>query len=481
MRKFSRLAAVMAGLLVMTAGSQVALAGCTNLGSGFPVFQCGYTSWFATPPAGAGNITSAWWQLHYGNRAINSGAGGGTALEGTGNQSPATFNGNDSGNFSIVLTEAASVLPQYASQIPAGALCSNYENSWSQPGVDGCSDNPRTPADDDNKLNPYYDATYGPGYYSTDRLVDYPMGILLTESSNQYFALAFIANRQRGTNQTDRANDISDGDFVLGAISNGDANPVSGLNNVIPWQAIPKQHVDGTTFSNPADKQNSDRILALSWPAVRIVSDQSVRTSGRTLNNPGNGVGVNDQGDIVRYVVEGAPITTANPDPGLLTWSALTTTTGTTASVQVAPDTAIRLRSVFGVVPATSATSAANCRLGLCGDIGYDVVSGLTIIAGPLASEKVVDLSATCRGNKCTISFGTTSENTVSSISVLAVSKRDETVVKTLTPQQGTTGLGATYSVELSKSDLKGAKEIAVRLDGTGGSLISKSATVSIK
>ncbi len=255
----------------------------------------------------------------------------------------------------------------------------------------------------------------------------------------------------------------------------------AGANNIIPWQSIPKQHVDGTTFSNPADKQNSDRILALSWPAVRVVSDQSVRTSGRTLNNPGNGVGVNDQGPLVRYVVEGASITTANPDPSTLSWSALTSTNGTTTSVTVGPDTAIRLRSVFGVIPATSTTSAANCRVGLCGDIGYDVVSGMTIIAGPLASEKVVDLSATCRGNKCTITFGTTSENSVSSISVLAISKRDETVVKTLAPQQGTTGIGATYSVDLSKADLKGAKEIAVRLDGTGGNLISKSATVSIK
>ncbi len=62
------------------------------------------------------------------------------------------------------------MLPQYASNIPAGALCSNYENSWSQPGVDGCADNPRATADNDNKLNPYYSATYG-------------LGLLLDESS----------------------------------------------------------------------------------------------------------------------------------------------------------------------------------------------------------------------------------------------------------------------------------------------------------
>ncbi len=93
MRKFSRLAAVMAGLLVMTAGSQVALANCTNFGPGFPMFQCGYTSWFAPAPAGAGNITAAWWQLHYGNSTFADGIGG-SPLEGTGNQrrprSPAT-------------------------------------------------------------------------------------------------------------------------------------------------------------------------------------------------------------------------------------------------------------------------------------------------------------------------------------------------------------------------------------------------------
>ena len=45
--------AVMASLLLVSAGASGLLANCTQNGEPFPVFQCGFVSWFAPPPAGA--------------------------------------------------------------------------------------------------------------------------------------------------------------------------------------------------------------------------------------------------------------------------------------------------------------------------------------------------------------------------------------------------------------------------------------------
>jgi len=481
MKRFSRFAAVMAGLLLVTAGSQAVFANCSQNAAVFPVFQCGFKGFFAPKPADAGAISATWWQLGYGNKGISNGLNGGT--EGTGILPIGTFSGNDSGDGEIVLTDARSVLPQFAANIPAGALCSNFENSWGTPGVDGCADNPRSTAgsDNDNLLNRYFD-DYGPGYYTTNYQIDYPMAVLLTESSNKYFSIAFVANKQRATDQATRSQDIGEGFFDLATVTNGSPNPIdAGKNSMIPWQTIPKQRVDATTFSNPADKQNSDRLLALSWVPAVAVSDGSVRPSGRPLNNPGNGVGVMDQGPVIRYVVEGAPVTTATPDPETLSWAALAETTGSSANVTVGPDTAIRLRTIFGKKPATSAVSLTNAREGKLGDLGYEVVSGLTIIAGPLVSERVLDLAAVRGKSDVNVTFRTTSEVSLTSIAILAVSSKGEAVVKTISPKEGTTGVGASYELSVPVSELKGAKQIAVRLDGQGGSLLNKSAAVTIQ
>jgi hypothetical protein len=481
MRRFSRFAAVMAGLLLLTAGAQAVLANCSQNAAVFPVFQCGFKGFFAPKPVGAGTVSATWWQLGYGNAGLSNGLSGGN--EGTGMQPVGTFAGNDSGSASIVLSDAKTVLPAFAANIPAGSTCSNYENSWGSVGVDGCADNPRTASadDNDNMLNRYF-GSYGPGYYSDNYQVDYPMGILLKESTGKFFSVAFVANKKRANTQADRANDIGEGFFDLATVTNGSANPIDpGKNSVIPWQSVPKQRVDATTFSNPADKQNSDRILALSWTAAVAVSDGSVRPSGRALSNPGNGVGVQDQGPVIRYVVETAPVTSANPDPSLLSWSAAAETTGNTANVTVPPDTAIRLRTLFGKKPSTTGSTLTNAREGKLGDSGYDVVSSLTLIAGPLVSERVIDLTAVRGKSDVNVTFRTTSEVSITNIAILAVSGKGDSVVKTITPKEGTTGVGASYELSIPVSDLKGAKQIAIRLDGQGGSLLNKSAAVTIQ
>jgi hypothetical protein len=470
----------MAGLLLVTAGSQAVLANCSQNGAVFPIFQCGFKGFFAPKPADAGTISAVWWQLGYGNKGISNGLSGGN--EGTGIGPVGVFSGNDSGSSDFVLTDARSVLPQFPA-IPVGALCSNFENSWGSVGADGCADDQRTTSseDNDNVLNRYFDYQ-GPGYYSTNYQIDYPMAVLLTESNSKYFSVAFLSSKARPGTQSDKANDIGEGFFDLATISNGSPNPIDvGKNSMIPWQPIPKQRVDATTFSNPADKQNSPRLLALSWTAASATSDGSVRPSGRALNNPGNGVGVLDQGPVIRYIVESAPITSANPNPATLTWSPIAETSGNTANVTVGPDTAIRLRTAFGKKPATSAVSLANGREGKLGDLGYEVTSGITVIAGPLVSERVIELAAVRGKNEVNVTFRTTSEVSLTGISILAVNGKGEVAVKSITPKEGTTGVGASYEATIAVGDLKGAKQIAVRLDGQGGSLISKSAAVNIQ
>src|SRR5262245_61616351 len=139
MNRVTKVAAVMAGLLLMTAGSQ-AFAVCTQSDNVFPIFQCGFVGWFAPAPAGAGTVSSVWWQLGYGNNGVATGDAG--ATQGTGIGPVGSFSGNDNGSSALVLTPANSVLPQPG--VPAGALCANFENSWAAPGTDGCADNPRT-------------------------------------------------------------------------------------------------------------------------------------------------------------------------------------------------------------------------------------------------------------------------------------------------------------------------------------------------
>src|SRR5688572_14633733 len=233
--------------MMLASPSRTAFAVCSQNDTVHPIFQCGYKSYFAPKPAGAGKVSGVWWQLGYGNREVSTGFAG-TSLEGTGFGPAGTFSGNDSGKFEMVLTDAKSVLPKYAAQIPEGALCLNYENTWASAGVDGCADNPRTSEgdDNDNLLNRYFSA-YGGGYFSDKFVVDYPMGVLVTESTAKHFAVAFLASRERGKGEKERASDVTEGHFDMGAISNGSPNPIDGgKKNVVPWQEIPQPKVDAS-------------------------------------------------------------------------------------------------------------------------------------------------------------------------------------------------------------------------------------------
>jgi hypothetical protein len=461
------------------------LASCTA--SVLPIFQCGFVGWFAPPPPASGTVSSVWWQLGYGNNRINNGCVHASSLgEGNGLCPAGVFSGNDSGLMpnDVALSAADVVLPQYAAQIPEGSLCLNFEWSWAAVGVDGCADDVPTsaPADDDNLLNPYWGNAYGPcsqddcPYETTRYLIDYPMAVLLRESTNRYFALAFVANHTRHENSTD----ISEGFYDLGEVRNGDLNPVTGKHNIVPWQPVPRPHVDAVV---PVMPSVGDRIAFISWQGVRLVHDQSTRPNPRL---PGGGVGILEQiaqtGGLCRYQVQTAPWS-GEGDSTTMTWSnagaPIPCNVGSgdvSAQVLIPPDpsgTALRVRTLLGKQPRTASTTLANTRVGASGDLGFEATSCLVdtcvnsppfvVIPGPLISEQAVDTVAERNRNAVLVRFRTTSELTVTGIDILG---RGETVVASVPCRQCTSGVGDAYEVLLTPGDLKGARALRVRVNG---------------
>ncbi|HKY34213.1 MAG TPA: hypothetical protein VJV23_16920 [Candidatus Polarisedimenticolia bacterium] len=369
-------AVVFPGALAL--GTSPALANCTQ--SVMPVFQCGFAGWFDPPPAAAGAVAAVWWQIGYGNNTINIWGQASGDTEGTGIAPAGVFSGNDSGLAGIVMTGAREVLPQYAAMIPEGALCSNFENAWASPGVDGCSDNPRQAgsSDDDNLLNPYWGAAYGPGadppYYTLAYQIDYPMAFLLHEGSHRFFALAFVASKAR---IEPKGADAIENFFDLGEVSNGEPNPVLGRDNVIPWQPVPRPRVDSF------ESQGEDVLLALSWDNIRLVHDGSLRPSPRVV---AGGVGVLDQlaqpGGLCRYQLQTAPASVSNPNPTALAWSnagppleCADFGPQVLTSLTVPSGTALRIRTLLGKRPRTAGASLADARLGALGDLGFEATA----------------------------------------------------------------------------------------------------------
>jgi hypothetical protein len=509
---------LLAAAMLLPVSSSLIQANCTQ--SIMPVFQCGFVGWIAPPPAGSGELSAIWWQLGYGNnKTIVTGIGETPALEGTGIGPPGVFSGNDSGlaaAFSaspcarnngrpgLTLTEARCVLPQYAAQIPAGALCSNYENSWAGANIDGCADNPRTTnaGDNDNLLNPYFGSTYGPcadplscgyPYYTTDYQIDYPMAFLVHESTSRFFALAFVASKTRavmGGDPSSRGADISENFYDLAEVSNGDLNPSTagpgaGKHNIIPWQPVPKPRVASVTSQDP-----NTVTMSLQWDPVRLVHDGSTRPNPRT-NSPlvAGGVGVLDHldepGGLCRYQLQSSPVDMSHPnDPNFMTWTNLgspiacgTPPTPVQTTVTIPKTSALRIRTLLGKTPRTTSTTLANCRIGSCGDIGFEATRCLNdaCLDGPpilnlpcplgCASEQAVDTVAERNRNAVTVRFRTTSEITVTGIDILG---KLDAVVASVPCKECTSGVGADYEVVLAPGDLKGAHSLRIRLNGPG-------------
>jgi hypothetical protein len=491
----TRFALVAAALSLLT---PIAHANCTQ--SVMPIFQCGYVGWFAPPPPGSGTVNSTWWQLGYGNNRVNNGVVATPANEGTGIAPAGVFSGNDGGlsrNYTY-LTLADSVLPQYAAQIPDGSTCLNFEWSWAGVGVDGCADNPRTTSafDNDNLLNPYWGGAYGycpdvsadcAPQYTTAYHIDYPMAFLLRESNNRFFALAFVASKARVDPYDPpvpggKAKDISENFFDLAEVSNGIPNPTIagpavGKNNIIPWQMVPRPRWVSGWYVSP-----NEREIIVDWDNIQLIHDQSVRPNPRL---PSGGVGVLDQlsqGPLCRYQVQRAIVSSYTPDPSTLTWTnegpeiPCPAQGGAVSAQFIVPryeTSAIRIRTILGKQPRTTATTLANCRQGACGDLGYEAtdckadncVNGppMLLVYGPLVSEQAVDTVAERNRNAVVVRFRTTSELTISSIDILG---KGDAVVAGVPCKQCTSGSGDSYEILLTPGDLKGARELRVRLNG---------------
>jgi hypothetical protein len=478
--------------LAVLAAAAVAIAGpasfavCIETG-GFAIFQCADRAFFSPAPAGAGSVSAAFWQIGYGNKTLDTNQG----TSGTGMSTLATFNGNDNGTWAIDLIDAQVAIGDTA-QVPAGALCLR-SNNWANNGFDGCCDNPRDAAllaSDDGLLNPVFDVnavlnySADPNVYpSTDWVQDSPIGALLRESSGHFFAVAAVATQAR----------MGPGDIRVGAynfrdVSTAGENPFNpSEHNIVPWQRIPgdKDPLDPnsglvrqTAFADPNDKLHSTRILQLGWTAATVHSDDSSRPS-TNAQVPSGGMGTNqaEAGDLVRYVVEIQPISDANQPFNLNPngWTALGTAIhppATGVQVQVPPDNCIRLHTYFGKDPQVDPNgwSVAQCRLGLCGDLGVDVVSPPACLGGPLVSESPIGLVVGRARGVVNASWKTSAELTIERFDVFAVTKGGPVKIATVPCKSCTGGVGSTYSVALEMKKLAGARQVEVVAVGPGSS-----------
>jgi hypothetical protein len=481
MKRGLKALAVLAAVAAAVAGPD-AFAVCVEFG-GFAIYQCAERTWFNEPPLDAGTVSATFWQIGYGNQGLASGLGS----NGTGNSGPTTFNGNDAGLWAVDLVNARSFIND--TRVPPRALCLR-NNNWGNFGIDGCCDNFRDTSlpggtGDDGILNPEYNVYYQrngyPGVGSQDWIVDYPMGVLLRESSGHYYAVAAVASSPRSG-----PSDVRAGDYNFKDVSNGSLNPISAVSNVVEWRRIPGDRVPGdpstnlvrqTAFADPNDKLGSARIVDLAWNAAVVHSDQSVRASSNgTITNPGNGVGVNDMGPLVRYVVEVHPIVNPADPYGSLPsgpWPAVRTVFPPDSNTQVTipPDHCVRLHTYFGKEPQVGPGSqtTANCRLGMCGDLGYDVVSSPACIGGPLVADgKLDDLVARRERGKISLTFTTDHELSVRGFDVYALTKKGAEKIGRIPCNECTSGAGSTYTFKVEAAKVKGARAFEVHVDGTG-------------
>jgi len=419
--------------VVLAAAAQAPYANCINFG-GFAIFQCANQAFFQPPPdfdpnvyvvdpnGDVANISAVFWQIGFGNRTLNNGNGS----SGTG--FAAGFNGNDSGTLVIAVKDG--FVATGNSSLPAGSTCISASN-WANTGVDGCCDNPRSvllAKAADGILNPYYDVYYSSngtqGLYSLDWQQDYPMAVLLKNQNGTFFAIAAVAAVNRGNTGGDgdcstmpptgnpAACDFRPGFYNFRDVNNGLQNPADpNRMNVIPWQAAPVASLLSDTQVNPMDP-NSPHDIHLQWTVPTVFSDGSVRPTtnpgmgGGTCTSPGcsgtndptrsPGVGVNDVagkfGGLVHFVFDVAD----SADPNFTT--ILQTIPGADPNdslITIPNGQCFRLRTIFGKQPETITFNATNCRLGKCGDIGYEVVSPRACVQGVVCIPQPAEI---CNG-----------------------------------------------------------------------------------
>jgi len=474
MKRGFRALAVLAAVAAMSAGP-AAFANCTDFG-GFAIFQCADRAYFEPAPAGSGVVSGVFWQIGYGNDKLNNSTGAaGTGIGGGG-----TFNGNDQGLWPVDLADARIAIG--SNTPPAGSLCLR-SNNWANSGVDGCCDNPRDaalPITKDSILNPLYNVNYVRNYSydpnthpSNNWVQDSPMAALLRESNGHYFAVAAQSTLVRTSVQ-----DARPGFYNFKGVDNGHLNPFGPVNNIVPWQKTPGYKAPGDTFGlvrnvSDANMPNATHNVTLGWDDVIVHQDTGAAgsrpsTNGTVTGAGFAGMGSAEVGPLVRYVAETQAIVDANNPVGSLNpngWTAAGTFHNPTNSavISVGPDTCVRLHTYFGHEPDTTTQTTATCRLGQCGDLGYDVTSPASCIGGPLVSETPINLSAIReRAGAVTITWKAAAELTTSSYRIEAVTKKGVTVLGTVPATATGSGTSASYKFSANVTQLKGTRTIQV-------------------
>ncbi len=370
-------------------------AACTVQG-GFPVYQCGDRAWFQSPPEGSGAVSAVFWQIGYGNASVNNSEG----TQGTGLGPPGVFSGNDSGLFEVPLIAAAPLVdPEGKAGVEPDALCLGPVN-WGNRGVDGCCDNRRMDgprAGQDRFLNANFDAELmdREGRYVPDLegMTDHPMAVLLREETGRWFAVAAVAPFERPSDRPD----IRSGHYSFAWIADGEANPLTGARNIIPWQPAPRLTLDADPGAraggDPGENRGGTRRFKATWDPVILYSDQSRRPSEAGKAKSSGGVGVLEMGPLVSYSLERVRIlpemvsADGVPRREVLLWERVLTTGEPSGSLDLAEDSCARAVVYFGRSPTSAGIGFIPCALGRCGDVGYSVPGPPVCVEGPLLAR----------------------------------------------------------------------------------------------
>jgi len=494
MNRGMKIAAIAALTMAASAMTQGLFANCVSEGP-YEVRQCSKGAWFGPKPATAGAHIMQWWAIGFGNGTLAS-----TAAEtvGTGiglTPLPGTFIGVDNGSLDAVgldLVDAASA----GIGAPPSTLCFSASANWGSPGLDSCIDINRNDvsgngaaAASDNIVNKYWDSALAPNppgpydYEYFNHQLDPPMGVLLTETTGQFFAVAFFASTPK---LAPRQSDPDLGQYSMGEIRNGDTGPTGP--NIIPWQQVPQPSV-AAQLSDPLNPL-SPRNLTFNWTLPRFVHDQSTRpciqsdmlTPCTSLGNA-TGVGVMDQGPLFHFEVETSPIDATGACGAV--WTSVPGSRVEPPVTQavvngVPPDTCVRMKTSLGKTPqaamrtapltvATRTLNQTDAERGLFGDIGFTVASTPVKVGGTLVSQKATLNAAGRQKGALHVAFSTDTELNVTGFDVVGIDGRGgRKVLGSVACKQCTTGLGASYDELISGAKVGGAKKVQIVMQPSG-------------
>ena len=374
---------------------------------------------------------------------------------------------------------------------------------------------------DDNYLNPYqalYFKSIGyPGYLTYGEIQDYPSAVLLKTPGDDWFVLAAVQNMDRandgtftgpcnlygGTNPA--ACDVRQGFYQFKDVKNGGPNAVRGSgNDVAPWQPAPRPIASCiANCSGAGTKTVHFEIGPVFWNHDGSSMLSQNPTMAPALVGRAPGVGVVDLlkkwNGLVNFDLEAAPVVTdpnGDVDYAALAWAAyvnpattlpmtgmtepISAATGDPTGplafdVDVPSDTCFRAHVHFGKTPEVSGTStnATNCRIGKCGDVGYGLATtqpmGITCIGGALLSESIQNAIVTRSQGRYQIGWSTPVELSVTGFEIQALTNKGAKTLTSVSCKECSSGLGASYSVEVAPKDLGGGRLDGFRIVMQGG------------